>query len=62
MAEDTAGQEGSDQGRCTRQPVPIAVPSARSPSSQRRADLFTAGIASKNAGDQEGARKFWRRL
>ena len=53
------GHEGvSDRAKCTKQPAQIAVQSPRSPSSRPKADLFTAGNASKNAEDQEGAHKF----
>ena len=59
MVEDMVGQEGvSDPAKWQRQPVQIAAQRPKFPSSQPKADLFTAGNASKNAEDQEGAHKF----
>jgi len=52
------GQEGSDHEKCTKQFVRIAAQKPRFPSSRPKADLYTAGNASKNAEEQEGAHKF----
>ena len=54
MVEDMVGQEGmgqagvSDHARCTTRPAPVVKLSAKSLSRLPKADLFTAGNASKN--------------